>query len=212
MEYNKERIEFLKSEYKKKKKEIRIRLSEFKAVDKKDYFYELLYCLFTPQSSALNCFKAVNEIKTKNYFEKPFPLKNILHQKDGTYIRFHNNKERYAKEARLKFSQILEKICSPMEPFELRQWLVYNVKGLSYKESTHFLRNIGKNGNLAILDRHILNNLLAAGAIDEIPKTISKNKYFEIERIFQDFAKDMNIDINEIDLLFWSFGTGIILK
>jgi len=212
MTYNPERIDFLKSEYKKKKPEIRKRLAEFKEVQQSEYFYELMYCLFTPQSSAQNCFKAVNEIKSKNYLQKSFPLKNILHQKDGTYIRFHNNKERYVQEAKLKYIEISVKINSGMEPFMLREWLVDNVKGLSYKESTHFLRNIGKNGNLAILDRHILNNLLSAGAILEIPRTLNRNKYYEIEKIFQNFSKDMKIDINEIDLLFWSFGTGIILK
>ena len=212
MIYNSERVDFLQSEYKKKKTEIRKRLAEFKEVEQSDYFYELMYCLFTPQSSAQNCFKAVNEIKTKNYLVKSFPLKNILHQKDGTYIRFHNNKERYVQEAKLKYNIILEKITSGMEPFSMREWLVDNVKGLSYKESTHFLRNIGKNGQLAILDRHILNNLLYASAIAEIPKTLNKNKYYEIEKVFQNFSKDMKIDINELDLLFWSFGTGIILK
>jgi N-glycosylase/DNA lyase len=212
MTYNTTRIDFLKSEYKKKKNEIIKRLSEFKTVSSGEYFYELMYCLFTPQSSAQNCFKAVAEIKSMDYLIKSFPLKNILHQKDGTYIRFHNNKERYVKEAKLKLNMILENIEVIKEPFPLREWLVNNIKGLSYKESTHFLRNIGKNGDLAILDRHILNNLLDAGAITEIPKSLSKNKYYEIEKIFQNFAFDMKIDINELDLLFWSFGTGIILK
>jgi len=65
---------------------------------------------------------------------------------------------------------------------------------------------------LAILDRHILNNLLKYGIINELPKSINKKKYYEIEKLFQNFANSIRIDINELDLLFWSFGTGIILK
>jgi len=205
-------MEFLKKEHKKIKREIRARLLEFKNVREDEYFYELMYCLFTPQSSARNCFKAVEEIRKRDYLHKAFPLKNILHQKNGVYIRFHNNKERYVVEARKKINEILLNIIQIKEPFLLREWLVYNVKGLSYKEATHFLRNIGRNGDLAILDRHILKNLLAAEVINEMPKTLTKLKYYEIEKLFQEFSDKIKIPINELDLLFWSFGTGIILK
>jgi N-glycosylase/DNA lyase len=210
--YNNKEIEHILIEYKKKKKEIKNKLKEFSNVPTDEYFYELVYCLFTPQSSAENCFKAVSKIRDKKYLQKSFPLKNILHNKDGTYIRFHNNKEKYVQSAKRKYDVIIDKLSMFKNPFELREWLVKNIKGLSYKESTHFLRNIGKNGNLAILDRHVLKNLLCIGAINEIPKTLSKKKYLEIENKFQIFADYIKININELDLIFWSFGTGIILK
>ena len=210
--YSKKEVKYLLTEYKKKKKEIKSKLQEFRNVPTDEYFYELVYCLFTPQSSAENCFKAVNKIRDKQYLQKSFPLKNILHSKDGTYIRFHNNKEKYVQNAKRNYSTIIEKLYTIKNPCDLREWLVKNIKGLSYKESTHFLRNIGKNGNLAILDRHILKNLLSIGVIDEIPKTLSRKKYLEIENKFQTFADYVKININELDLLFWSFGTGIILK
>jgi N-glycosylase/DNA lyase len=209
--YDIKEIEYLLKEYKKKKKEIKSKLKEFSDVPTDEYFYELVYCLFTPQSSAENCFKAVNKIRAKKYLQKSFPLKNILHNKDG-YIRFHNNKEKYVRNAKRDYNTIIEKLSTIKDSFELREWLVKNIKGLSYKESTHFLRNIGKNGNLAILDRHILKNLTRVRAINEIPKTLSREKYLEIENKFQTFADHIKININELDLLFWSFGTGIILK
>jgi N-glycosylase/DNA lyase len=210
--YNEKEVEYILKEYKKKKKEIKRKLKEFSSVPTSEYFYELVYCLFTPQSSAEKCFKAVSKIRDRQYLKKPFPLKNILHNKDGTYIRFHNNKEKYVQNAKRKYDIIIEKLSTIKDPFELREWLAKNIKGLSYKESTHFLRNIGKNGNLAILDRHILKNLLNVGTIDEIPKTLNKKKYLETEKRFQTFADYIKININELDLLFWSFGTGIILK
>ena len=210
--YNTKKTEYLLKEYKKKKKEIKNKLKEFSDVPTDEYFYELVYCLFTPQSSAENCFKAVSKIREKKYLQKPFPLKNILHSKDGTYIRFHNNKERYVKTAKRDYNIIMKQLSVNKNPFELREWFVKNIKGLSYKESTHFLRNIGKNGDLAILDRHILKTLLNLGVIDKIPETLSRKKYLEIETKFQMFAEYIKININELDLLFWSFGTGIILK
>jgi N-glycosylase/DNA lyase len=210
--YNNKEIKYLLKEYKKKKKEIKSKLKEFIDVPTDEYFYELIFCLFTPQSSAENCFKAVNKIRERKYLQKSFPLKNILHDKDGTYIRFHNNKEKYVRSAKRNYNTIIDKLATIKNTFELREWLVKNIKGLSYKESTHFLRNIGKNGNLAILDRHILKNLLSIGAICEIPTTLNRKKYLEIENKFQIFADYIKININELDLLFWSFGTGIILK
>ena len=84
--------------------------------------------------------------------------------------------------------------------------------GLSYKEATHFLRNIGKNESLAILDRHILKHLLRHNVITEIPHTLTKEKYLGIEKAFQKFADEIDIPINALDLLFWSSETGVILK
>ena len=65
---------------------------------------------------------------------------------------------------------------------------------------------------MAILDRHILKNLVNYGAIDTIPKTLSKSKYLEIEQKMQNFSKNIGIPIAELDLLFWSKETGEIFK
>lgn len=52
---------------------------------------------------------------------------------------------------------------------------------MSYKEASHFLRNVGFGEDVAILDRHILRNLERLAVIDEIPKTLSPKLYLEIE-------------------------------
>jgi len=39
---------------------------------------------------------------------------------------------------------------------EAREYLVDHVKGLGFKESSHFLRNIGFSDKVAIIDRHVL--------------------------------------------------------
>jgi N-glycosylase/DNA lyase len=111
-----------------------------------------------------------------------------------------------------QYHAILQKISTVDSAFEKRQWLAENVKGIGYKEATHFLRNVGLNEGLAILDRHILKNLKKHGAIRSLPRTLTKKKYLSLERRFQQFAEDIGIPIDELDLLFWSNETGEILK
>ena len=96
-------------------------------------------------------------------------------------------------------------------PRQIREYLVENIKGIGYKEASHFLRNIGHR-NLAILDRHILKNLKDLKVINDIPKSLSKNKYFEIEKKFSNFSKEINIPMDELDLLFWSIETGEVFR
>jgi N-glycosylase/DNA lyase len=88
---------------------------------------------------------------------------------------------------------------------------VRNIKGLGYKEASHFLRNIGFKG-YAILDRHILRNLCRWGVTEETASPGSKKKYLEIEAKMKDFANEIGIDFDDLDLLFWSNETGEILK
>jgi len=92
-----------------------------------------------------------------------------------------------------------------------RLWLLENVNGFGLKECSHFLRNIGYR-NLAILDRHVLKHLVFCDVLKEVPKISGTKKYFEIEMMFKQFSNRVNISVDELDLLFWSYETGKILK
>lgn len=134
-------------------------------------------------------------------------------------VRFHNNKSKYIIKARKKFSSLVyEKIIKNNKnknSKELRDFLVENIKGIGYKEASHFLRNIGLGGkNLAILDRHILKNLIDLKVIKEKePKSISsRKKYLEIEKKMLTFSKKIRILMDELDLLFWAKETGEVFK
>jgi N-glycosylase/DNA lyase len=96
--------------------------------------------------------------------------------------------------------------------YECREWLVQNIKGIGYKEASHFLRNIGFGEKIAILDRHILKNLNQLGVIEELPKTISRAKYIWIEEKMKGFARQIDIPISHLDLLLWYKETGEIFK
>ncbi len=194
-------------EYNKKSDIIKSRLNEFKNIKDDDIFYELCFCLLTPQTSARAADKCIQELKRLN-FKNAY---NINPVRLLSNIRFSNNKARYLMEAKEKYNLILKKLEEINNSNELREWLVKNIKGYSYKESSHFLRNIGYR-NLAILDRHILKNLKRFNIIEGIPKTLTKKKYLEIEEKFKKFSKEIKIPIDELDLLFWSMETGEVFK
>jgi N-glycosylase/DNA lyase len=190
---------------------IRTRLSEFAAVPPSDYFYELIYCLLTPQSSAKNAEQVVSLLRNAGFHHKDINPEPFLHRKE-CYIRFHKTKSRYLLQMKDQYFAITQKLSETVPAVELRDWLVQNVLGLGYKEASHFLRNIGKNDGLAILDRHILRNLKRLGLIRSIPKSLSRKRYGEIENRFSKFASTIGITLDELDLVFWSMETGEIRK
>src|SRR3989344_2212672 len=91
-----------------------------------------------------------------------------------------------------------------------------SIEAITYglKEAGHFLRNIGKSDNkIAVLDRHILRNLVDLEVILPEEANISKKQdYWKIEQKFLKFSESINIPIDELDLLFWSNETGKIFK
>ena len=140
--------------YRDKKEDIKKRLNNFKNLDEKEQFKEMLFCLLTPQSNAKKCWAAVEEISVlQKWNEKK--ISDILRTK----TRFHNNKTKYILEAEKTWSFIKKKLDMKNKK-ELRNFIAGNVKGYGLKEAGHFLRNIGKSDNeIAILDRHIMRNL-----------------------------------------------------
>jgi N-glycosylase/DNA lyase len=212
----------LKEFYKDWKTRIEKRLSEFtnhyNTCSDEDLFAELAFCLFTPQSKALNCWKAVG-ILTNNDLLLEGSCEDI--STHINIVRFRNHKAQYLVNARKLFSndgridvrEALEKF-GPEKAVEAREWLVKNVKGLGYKEASHFLRNIGWGSDLAILDRHILKNLKALGGIPDgkVPRTLTKRNYLAVEQRMKEFSKDIGIPMDHLDLLLWCKETGEVFK
>jgi N-glycosylase/DNA lyase len=201
----------LKSLHASQEKAIHRRLGEFCQVEASEYFYEIAYCLMTPQTSAESAGKVVDELKKLSFHLLPVDPEPLLRNR-GSYIRFHKTKSKHLLKLKEDFPLILSFVTRDIPPDELRDWLVKNVKGLGYKEATHFLRNIGRNGGLAILDRHILRNLKRYRVIRSLPGSLSRKRYLSIERRFVQFADRVGIPVDELDLLFWSMETGVIRK
>jgi N-glycosylase/DNA lyase len=99
------------------------------------------------------------------------------------------------------------------DPIARRDWLARErrIKGLGYKESSHFLRNIGFSG-YAILDKHILRSLSELGITDSPQPPTTRARYLATEERLKEFARDLRIDFDELDLVLWSMKTGEVLK
>jgi len=94
-----------------------------------------------------------------------------------------------------------------------RDFLAANrsVRGIGYKEASHFLRNVGYRG-YAILDKHLLGRLAEFGVIESPKPPSTKMKYLAVEEKLKLFAESVGIDFDELDLLLWYTKTGEILK
>jgi N-glycosylase/DNA lyase len=203
-------IEELLIFYNQYKSEIQSRIKDFTKVPKEKYFYELVYCLCTPMSKATNATKVQSIFEEINFLQNPINPEEILSNPEN-YIRFHNQKSKYIIEAQTNYHKIQTIISSDEDNFAKREKLVKNVKGIGYKEASHFLRNIGIFG-LAILDRHILRNLAKYQQFDLNSSISSKKQYEKVEKSFFNFSKLCNLEVEELDLLLWFKETGKILK
>ncbi len=203
--------------YRNKKQGIKQRLESFRQIYKKgdkDIFRELCFCILTPQSKATICDKAIKRLQKEGLLFNGASQERIKACLKG--VRFPNNKARYIVGARNFFKNgkgpDIKNRLDAKDLSKTRDWLVKNVKGLGYKEASHFLRNIGLGRDLAILDRHIMKNLKRYNVIKRIPASLSRKKYIEIETKMKGFFKDIGISMEEIDLLFWSMETGFVFK
>ncbi|MEM0155748.1 MAG: N-glycosylase/DNA lyase [Thermoplasmataceae archaeon] len=170
-------------------------------------FGELCFCILTANTSAemgVATQKAIGLDGFMNYSQED--LRNRL---KGVKYRFYNLRSRYIVEAREIIDQIKDLIANP-DRLYVRDYLVQNIKGIGYKEASHFLRNIGIY-DFAILDKHILKMLRA-----EYPgisvKVGSRQRYLDTEKLVVDIARSMGMEPGILDLYMWRIATGKIIK
>lgn len=190
------------------KEEIDKKIDEYKEAfnyDNKDFFAEIAFCILTPQSKALNAWKIIQTLKENEllFTADSDTLENYLNS-----IRFKKTKAKRLVSLREKLSingslEAKKIIFNGDDVFKIREWLVKNIDGFGYKEASHVLRNLGFGENIAILDRHILRNLLKLDVIDEIPKTLTPKKYMDIEEKMRKYSSKIDISMDRLDLLFW---------
>lgn len=204
--------------YSKIKPEIENRIAEFKKIREKasdkELFYELVFCIMTPQSKAKSCGKALEILKKNNLIFDGTP--GEISEKINI-VRFRNNKAKYIVEARGKFIEankfrMRDVLLSKGNVLEIREWLVKNIKGIGYKEASHFLRNTGFGEEIAILDRHILKNMIISEILSEKPKNLSPAVYLEIEKKLIDFSKKIKIPADHLDFVWWYKEAGEVYK
>lgn len=189
---------------------ISLRIDEFSKIKNLGgnvIFKELCFCIMTANCGAEKCIEIHEKIGGK--FNTLTETKLTERFKEYGY-RFPNIRSKFIIEARKFKAELKNKIRSELNNNDLREWIVRCIKGIGYKEASHFLRNIGF-ANYAIIDFHIIDLLVTQGLIDR-PKTLTKKKYLEIENILKNLADKLNLNLAELDLYLWFLETGKILK
>ncbi|MFH0835233.1 MAG: N-glycosylase/DNA lyase [Candidatus Micrarchaeota archaeon] len=183
--------------------EVRRRIAELKR--NSDWFSELCFCLLTANWTA----EGGMRIQKEGGDFASLPAKQIRALLKRCGHRFPNARAKYICEAK-RHRDALRDLRRLPNDAERREWLVRNVRGLGYKEASHFLRNVGFL-DAAIIDRHILNVLAEYGIIKK-PKTLTRRRYLEIEGALRRIARRMRLSLGELDFYLWWMKTGKILK
>ena len=188
---------------------VNARIKEFKKIDKRssnEIFKELCFCILTANFNAEKCIRIQKEIGngflTLSEDELAKKLVELGH-------RYPNTRAKYISDS-VKYKESLKEIIHSSNGENLREWLIKNIKGLGYKETSHFLRNIGFD-DFAIIDFHIVDILVRHNLIKR-PKVLTKRKYLEIENQLRKLAEKLNVSLAELDLYLWHLETGKILK
>ncbi len=171
------------------------------------WFSELCFCILTANSSAKLGIKIQERLGAEGFLNFPLErLKEILKEEGH---RFYRKRAEFIAGAR-EFD--IKRIVTSFEDRkDAREWLVKNVKGIGYKEASHFLRNIGYK-NVAILDRHILRLMRKHQLIEDIPKSLTRKRYLALEEIVGRLVEPTGMSLGELDLYLWYLQTGKVLK
>ena len=169
-------------------------------------FIELCFCILTANTSAEMGIKTQRTIM--NGFIK-YPEEKLRDELKAAKYRFYNKRAAYIIDAR-HIRKNIKRLISENDHFSFREYLVNNVKGVGYKEASHFLRNIGI-FDFAILDKHILKLMKDYGYINDI-KLNTRKDYLEKEKIFNAIASTYGMEPGILDLYLWQIATGKILK
>lgn len=181
---------------------------EIRAKGEKEIFKELCFCLLTANFSAERSIRIQEEIGDGFILWSEDKLRKELKRLGH---RYPEKRAEYIVKARESLGYLGNLINSGRSGKEIREELVKRIKGLGYKESSHFLRNIGFE-DVAIIDRHILNVLRDYDLIREIPRSLTRRRYLQIEKILERIAEEGGLSLGELDLYLWYTKTGKILK
>lgn len=211
-------IERIKEVHRERRDEIRRRLAEFEEIREMGgddrHWEEMVFCFFTGGCSAKMGLRSIEAVR---------PLlsdgthKELTDALSGVH-RYPRARSRYIVESR----EFLNRNCNlelkaKLESFdcslERRDWLVKEkgIKGLGYKEASHYLRNVGFKG-YAILDKHVLRCLAELKIIDDPKPPNTRSRYLTVEQKLKHLTTRTGIDFDEMDLVLWSMKTGEILK
>jgi len=186
------------------------KIREFRELGKKGneiWFSELCFCILTANSTAKLGLKIQEELGDGFL---TLPKKELTRRLRELGHRFYNKRADFIVSAR-KFDRMKDITTKFSDAQRAREWLVENVDGIGWKEASHFLRNVGFD-DVAILDRHILALMREHGLIGQVPRTLTRRRYLEIEEKLKGLAEKIGLSLAELDLYMWYLKTGQVLK
>ena len=189
---------------------VEARVKEFESLrssSREDLFKELCFCILAANFSAERSLRIVEEIGDDLLKLSEEELAETLRRLGH---RFPSSRARYIVRARRSLDGLVKILETIDDEFMVREWLVRNVKGVGYKEASHFLRNIGFK-NLSIIDFHII-DLLARYGLIKRPRSMTRRRYLQIEELLRKISEELGISLAELDLYLWYMETGQILK
>ena len=211
-------IENIHATRREREREISARLAEFRAVwdsgSDERLWEELVYCIFTAGASARMGMRSVEAVR---HLLLEGDLAELTAALQGVH-RYPASRPGYIVVTRDYLREdcgmrLRERLENFSDHLARRDWLARErrIKGLGYKEASHFLRNVGFKG-YAILDKHILRSLAELGVIKSAEPPTTRTRYLETEVRLRQFAVDAGVDFDELDLILWSMNTGEVLK
>jgi N-glycosylase/DNA lyase len=202
---------------------VKEKLKEFERgylLSAEEKFVELCFCLLVANAGLESTLK-IWKIIGKNFLT--LKKRELAERLKKLGYRFYNKRAEYIVEARKRVKDIERWLVDPEsgipttsrhssaqgrnDNLHMRAWLVENVKGIGWKEASHFLRNMGF-FDFAILDRHILKILARYKIIDAVPKTLIKKKYLEIENRLEEVARRAGLTMAELDIYLFYLDSG----
>lgn len=216
--------EDLKQHYLENQEEIQNRLEEFRklreASDER-LFKELCFVILTSQSSAEDAWQAVEKLGSRGLLSDPkrSEIEKVLAENS---VQYEERKAGFILENFNFLSQPtfgdpsksmkLRQRIKPEDLENCRRWFVENIKGLSWKGASHFLRNIGYGDSFAILSSHTVSVLFDLDVLELSEPPKNKSGYLQAEEKVNKFSEDIEIDIQALDLVLWSYRTDKVFK
>jgi N-glycosylase/DNA lyase len=198
--------------------QIEERIDEFQSVrglGKERLFLELCFCFLTANYDAAKSIR-IHDAIGRGFIELGEDELALKLRTLG--YRFPNMRARYAVEARRHFEYLNEKIypydnnITYEDEHSIRMWIDANIKGIGYKEASHFMRNVGYK-ELAIVDFHIMDILVEHNIIPQYKsRSLTRTKYVEIEKMLREIGREASMDMARLDYCLWYIETGKVLK
>ena len=193
-----------------------------------DLWHELCLCILASNIPYEQALSATNHLDKNDLLDQYWILENTIYsknriayelslpvflpkKKDGNLrkYRFPNVRAKnIVKSADILYhdGQNLKTILQNSESERsVRDFLALNLSGIGFKESSHFLRNIGFASTLAIVDVHIISFLKNLHLLPKNFKLTNVTQYMEIEEIMQKIANYYSMNLGILDNAIWYY-------